>query len=93
MTQNIIYNPIAALGKNTDFQKYEQEALARIKLAEALYQERKVQKMTINDLAKLAHTTPAVISRIEHCQVSAGIDLVARLFTALGKQKITLSFM
>jgi len=37
-------------------------------------------------------TTPAVISRIENAQVSTGIDMIYRIFKALGKDKVELNF-
>jgi len=42
------------------------------------------------ELAKKAGTTPAVISRIENAQVSAGIDLIYKIFKALGKKSLNL---
>lgn len=69
-----------------------QEAHARIRLAEALNRERMSQSISMAELAKRASTTPAVVSRIENAQVSAGIDIIARLFEALGKKNVTISF-
>jgi transcriptional regulator with XRE-family HTH domain len=43
------------------------------------------------ELAELAGTTPAVVSRIEHSQVSAGIDVISKLFKALGKKELNLA--
>ena len=65
-------------------------ARARLQLAHALHEERTSQKLTMAELAKRAGTTPAVISRIEHAQVSAGIDIIYRLFKALNKKEIHL---
>ena len=56
---------------------FYQEAKARIQLAEALHNERSSQNLSMKELAERAGTTPAVISRIENAQVSAGIDLLA----------------
>jgi transcriptional regulator with XRE-family HTH domain len=50
-----------------------------------------MQSLSMKDLAEKAHTTPAIISRIENAQVSAGIDLIMRIYCALGKEKIELS--
>jgi len=74
------------------YQFYLEEAKARIKLAEALHKERTFQSLSMSELAKKAGTTPAVISRIENAQVSAGIDLIYKLFKALGKKELNLSF-
>ena len=69
---------------------YLEDARARIRLAEALYHERSVKSLTMAELAKKAGTTPAVISRIENAQVSAGIDLISKIFRALGKRELSL---
>ncbi|MBI5427917.1 MAG: helix-turn-helix transcriptional regulator [Nitrospinae bacterium] len=37
----------------------------------------------MNGLAKKAHTTQKVISRIEHGEVSVGVDLLQRIAAAL----------
>lgn len=66
------------------------ESKARIKLAEALHRERSSQKLSMAQLAEKAGTTPAVISRIEHAQVSAGLDVICKLFSALGKKELHL---
>ena len=76
--------------KHPKFKAWSEEAKARIKLAEALYKERTFQSLSMAELAKKAGTTPAVISRIENAQVSAGIDLIYRLFKALGKKELKL---
>jgi ribosome-binding protein aMBF1 (putative translation factor) len=73
-----------------EYKTYLKEAKARIRLAEALYAERHSKKLTMAQLAKKAGTTPAVISRIENAQVSAGIDLIYKIFKALGKKEINL---
>jgi len=62
----------------------------RIRLAELLYQERMVRQLTILGLAERTDTSPMVISQIEHAQISTGIDLICKLFKALGKNKLVL---
>ena len=44
----------------------------------------------MKDLAEKAHTTPAIISRIENAQMTSGINLIMRIYRALGKEKIEL---
>ena len=76
--------------KHPKSKAYLEEAKARIKLAEALYTERSFQSLSMAELAERAGTTPAVISRIENAQVSAGIDLIYKIFKALGKKELNL---
>ena len=76
--------------KDPKYKTYLDEAHARIFLAEALYRERTFQSLSMAELAKKAGTTPAVISRIENAQVSAGIDLIYKIFKALGKKELNL---
>jgi ribosome-binding protein aMBF1 (putative translation factor) len=78
--------------KNPNYQQYLEEHRARILLAEAVHRERNAQHLSMKELADKAQTTPAVISRIEHSQVSAGIDVVYKIFKALGKNKLVLEF-
>lgn len=87
------YNPFVALENDPRAKRYEEEILAKLRLATALYQARTEQKCTIEELAKRAHTTPAVISRIENSQVSAGIALISKLFKALGKKELVISLV
>ena len=73
-------------------EKFAEEVRARIALAEAIHRERVLQSLSMQSLAEKADTTPAVISRIENAQVSTGIDMIYRIFKALGKDKVELSF-
>lgn len=83
-------NVFAEAKKDPKYKGYLEEAKARIKLAEALHQERSFQSLSMAELAERAGTTPAVISRIENAQVSAGIDLIYKIFRALGKKELNL---
>lgn len=83
-------NVFAQAKKDSRYQGYLEEAKARIKLAESLHKERTFQSLSMAELAKKAGTTPAVISRIENAQVSAGIDLIYKIFKALGKKSLNL---
>lgn len=78
--------------KHPKAKAYLEEAKARIKLAEVLHRERTMQSLSMAELARIAGTTPAVISRIENAQVSAGIDLIYKIFSALGKKEFRLTF-
>ena len=76
--------------KDPEFrQAYEEEGL-KIKIAQAVYDKRKVLKMSQAKLAEKAKTTQRMISRIEHANMSVGIDLLQRVFNALGA-KISLT--
>lgn len=77
--------------KHPKAKAYLEESKARIKLAEALHKERTFQELTMAELAQMAGTTPAVISRIENAQVSAGIDVIFKIFKALGKKELRLT--
>ncbi len=77
--------------EHPEAKKFYEASVARIKLAEYLYKERTSQSLSMAELAKKSHTTPAVISRIENAQVSAGIDIIFRIFKALGKKNIKLN--
>ncbi len=85
------YSNVFAQAKNDpNYRGCLQEATARLKLAELLHKERTFQSLSMAQLAKKAGTTPAVISRIENAQVSAGIDLIYKIFKALGKKTLNL---
>ncbi len=77
--------------KNPKAKAYFEEAKARIRLAEALHEARNSKELSMAALAEKAGTTPAVISRIENAQVSAGIDVIYKLFKALGKKELHLN--
>ena len=76
--------------KHPKARQFHEENIARIRLAEAIYQERIAQNLTMKELAEKANITPAMISRIEHAQNTTGIDVIFKLFNALGKEKIEL---
>ncbi len=86
------FNVFGEAGRHPEAEKFAEEIRARILLAEAVHRERVSQSLSMQKLAEKADTTPAVISRIENAQVSAGIDLIYRIFRALGKDKIELYF-
>ena len=74
--------------KHPKAKQFHGENLAHIRLAEAIYQERIAQNLTMKQLAEKANVTSATISRIEHAQNSTGIEVIFKLFNALGKEKI-----
>ena len=86
------YDVFWEAGKHPKAEKFAEEIRARILLAEAIHRERVAQSFSMQMLAEKAETTPAVISRIENAQVSTGIDLICRIFKALGKDKVELKF-
>lgn len=79
--------------KHPKYKMWTAESKARILLAKALHRERTFQSLTMAELARRAQATPAVISRIENAQVTAGLDLICRLFKALGKKKLELDLV
>ncbi len=79
-------------GKHPKAKRFTEEIRARIALAEAINRERTAQSLSMQALAEKVNTTAAVISRIENAQVSTGIDLIYRIFKALGKDTLELNF-
>jgi predicted transcriptional regulator len=84
-------NVFAQADEHPRASEFYEASLARLNLADAIRKERKVQSLSMKKLAELANTTPAIISRIENAQMSAGIDLIMKIYRALGKNKIELS--
>lgn len=69
--------------KEPGFKKaYEEESL-KFLIARTIYKKRKEKKLSQAKLAEKANTTQKVISRIEHSQVSIGVDLLQRIAMAL----------
>ncbi len=85
-------NVIGDAKKHPKFEQYAQEHLARLRLAEIIHNERITNNLTMKQLAEKSYTTPAVISRIENAQVSAGIDVIYKIFKALNKKELKISF-
>jgi len=86
------FDVFAEANKHPKAEQFSKEARARIMLAETIYHERVNQALSIQELAKKAQTTSAVITRIENAQVSTSTDMIYRIFEALGKKKIELTF-
>lgn len=90
MTTYQYTNPFAELQTLPDEERVYEETLFRLRLGETIHRERVAQALTMKKLAEKAHTTPAAISRIEKAQVSAHLDVIFRIFKALGKTQIEL---
>lgn len=90
---NTSYNNIFKQARDhPEYKKYYNDSQAKLLLAEKIYNARSEAKLTMKELAEKANTTAAVISRIENAQVSAGIDLISRIFLALGINEVVLKF-
>ena len=70
--------------KNADFRKAWEESEFEYQLSRALIEKRLSKKISQRDLAEKAHTTQAVISRIEAMNSNPSIGLLKRLAEALG---------
>ena len=68
---------------------YEEESL-KVDIAMRVHTQRKAKGLSQAGLAKMARTSQKVISRIEHAEVSVGVDLLQRVAYALGL-KVTLT--
>ena len=62
---------------------WEEESL-KVKIAMKVHAQRKAMGLSKMRLAKMAQTSQRVISRIEHAEVSVGVDLLQRIAHALG---------
>ncbi len=83
-------NVMAEAKKNPEFEQFSETYRMRIRLAELLYQERTARQLTIPELAERVHISPIIISQIEDAQISTSIDLICKLFKALGKSNLVL---
>lgn len=70
--------------KNPAFRKTWEESELEYQLSRVLIQRRLDKKMSQRDLAEKAHTTQAVISRIEGMNSNPSIGLLKKLAGALG---------
>lgn len=76
--------------KDSAFKRAWNEEELKFKIAKAVCLKRKAKRWSQTVLAKKAHTTQKVISRIEHSEVAVGVDLLQRIATALDL-KVTIS--
>lgn len=90
MTTYQYVNPFAQLQTLPPEERVYEETLFRLRLGEFIHRERIAQTLTMKKLAQKARTTPVAISRIEKAQVSAHLDVIFRIFKALGKTPLEL---
>lgn len=70
--------------KDPEFRKAWEESETEYQISRALIQKRLAKKMSQQDLAERAHTTQAVISRVEAMNSNPSLNLLKRLASALG---------
>ena len=83
--QDDLDRTIARLRKSPKFEEESQNSETEYQVGRQLISARIANNLTQQELAKLAGTTQAVISRIESMSVSPSIQLVDRIARALGK--------
>lgn len=77
--------------KNPEFKKAWEESEAEYQVSRALIAARLSKKISQRELAKKAHTTQAVISRLESMSANPSIGLIQKVASALNlKLKIQL---
>lgn len=86
----VLIDPFYLANKHPQATEWGEEAIAKIRLAEKVYKLRTSKGYTMAKLATQARTTPAVIARIEAAEENAGIELVFKVFKALGRNKLEL---
>lgn len=69
--------------KDPEFKKEWEASEAAYQLSRSLIKRRLAQKMSQGELAKKAHTTQAVISRLENMSVNPSLALLQKVATAL----------
>lgn len=69
--------------KDPDFRKAWEESEPAYQLSRALIQKRLEKNISQQELAKKAHTTQAVISRLEAMSVNPSIGLIQKVAAAL----------
>lgn len=76
--------------KHPQAKQFSEDSRARMILAQTVYRERLAQSLSQAKLAEKSHVSTAVIRRIENAQSSTGIEVIYKIFRALGKPKIEL---
>lgn len=91
--KNISFNDYLSLRfKDPDFKNHWAQSEAQYQITRELIKTRMEHKLSQRELARKAHTTQAVISRIESLTLNPSVQLLEKIATALGKRlKITLS--
>jgi transcriptional regulator with XRE-family HTH domain len=74
---------IAEARKDKKFKQYVKNASLRIRTANEIYSTRESLGITQPQLARMADTTQAIISRIENLEMSVGTDLLWRIGESL----------
>lgn len=69
--------------KDPKFKKMWEESEPTYQLSRALIRKRLSQKLSQGELAKKAHTTQAVISRLESMNTNPSIGLIQKIVSAL----------
>lgn len=69
-----------------EFKKAWEASEAQYQAVRQLIKERIAKNFSQRKLARLAHTTQAVVSRVENLSVNPSINLLERLANALGKK-------
>ncbi|MFA6603050.1 MAG: helix-turn-helix transcriptional regulator [Candidatus Shapirobacteria bacterium] len=78
--------------KNPEFRQAWEDSEPEFNLTCQLIEARLAQKLSQRDLAQIAHTTQAVISRLETMSFNPSLALLQKIATALNKKlTITLS--
>lgn len=67
-----------------EFREIWEEESLKVRIATTVHVQRKAKGLSQTKLAKKARTSQKVISRIEHAEVSVGVDLLQRIANALG---------
>ena len=69
--------------KDPAFRKAWEESEAEYQIGRALISKRIKERLSQKDLARRAHTTQAVISRIENMNANPSLELLKRIASAL----------
>lgn len=78
-----LQNHIKESLKDSAFKKAWEESEPAYQLSRALIKKRLSQKLSQGELAKKAHTTQAVISRLESMNANPSIGLIQKIASAL----------
>jgi ribosome-binding protein aMBF1 (putative translation factor) len=82
-TSRINIDPIFEARKNSNFEKYAQEAEMKVRIAEEVFTAREKMRLSQNDLAKIVGTTQRIISSMENGDLNPGSFLLFRVGKAL----------
>jgi len=81
--KKINIDPISEARKGKYFEQYSNEARGRIMLGVEIYNVREKMGISQQVLAKKAHTTQKVVSRVENGDVNIGFSLLSRIASVL----------